>query len=172
MTLSGTQGDHLRVLLQYAHDAIGDVEHLVKRGRCSDLVHAQETLEEYGHLIAAEERWVPSEVLARQPSYKAFYELIGVLGGKLQDCGRVSRHSAQELSGDDPSDRLKQIVEGRASYEVTFPDGTVRYMTWEELHVDLRRSDPILWRQVRYRPLYSEDGMNGLTATKLPRWMR
>lgn len=99
MTLSGTQGDHLRVLLQYAFDAVGEVEHLVQRGRCSDLQHAQETLTEYSHLIRAEERWVPQEVLDRHPSYTTFNRLIEEVRARLRECDR--KQDRETLSGVD-----------------------------------------------------------------------
>jgi hypothetical protein len=65
----------------------------------------------------------------------------------------------------DPKKRMQQLLESRAIYEVTFPDGSVRHMTWKELHVDLRSADPVLWRKVRFRPIYSEEGFNGLSAS-------
>ncbi len=123
-----------------------------------------------GHAFAMIEQAIDEEVYegCQGPKQKTFFDLNGA---------------------DDPRQRMAQLLEGRAVYEVTFPDGSVKHMAWQELHVDLRASDPQLWKQVRYRPIYSSGGVNGVSQSaparplaapasapavrsRLPSWMR
>lgn len=100
MVLSGSPDDHKRMLLEYARDAIFEVETHIRRGTCHDLERADQELEYYRGLIIAEEKWFQDARVYSHPTYRRFQELLRIVQEKLIVCGRGEHQAhAGGLSG-------------------------------------------------------------------------
>lgn len=53
-------------------------------------------------------------------------------------------------------EKLEDTLAGRTRYEVHYPSGEVKVLSWNELHVDLKHDDRALYEVVKYRPIYPE----------------